>query len=263
MTNAELSFESGDLAGCLEALQSQLRRTPTDSKARIFLCELLMVLGQWARAVQQLELLMQMDATHTRFALTYKAAIECERARLEVFKGAQKPLVRGSSRQWIEHLLEALALLTQGEVQAAAARRATALDAAYMGPGTINEIAFDWIADLDSRLGPVLEIFIEGQYHWVPLDEVHVLTGSAPENVRDFVWNPCRVVWKDGSATVGLMPTRYPGTETCGDWNLMLARGTTWTDLGESTYQGLGQRLFAADRIEVSVLELRELRLQN
>ena len=62
------------------------------------------------------------------------------------------------------HLAQALQFDAQGHPEQAAAERALALEAAPTGAGQINEQRFEWIADADSRLGPVLEVVINGRY---------------------------------------------------------------------------------------------------
>ena len=43
-------FARGDLAGCLAQLQNDVRRQPADGKLRVFLAQVLMVMGDWNRA---------------------------------------------------------------------------------------------------------------------------------------------------------------------------------------------------------------------
>ena len=63
MNAAEEQLRAGDLAGCLSDLQQQVRRSPADPRQRIFLAQLLMVIGDWDRAVAQLEVLGSLDAS--------------------------------------------------------------------------------------------------------------------------------------------------------------------------------------------------------
>jgi type VI secretion system protein ImpE len=51
---AERSVREGDLAGALMALQDQVRKNPSTSDLRVFLFQLLAVLGEWDRALTQL-----------------------------------------------------------------------------------------------------------------------------------------------------------------------------------------------------------------
>ena len=91
--------------------------------------------------------------------------------------------------------------------------------------GDINGQPFEWIADADSRLGPVLEAVINGRYYWVPFARLAAVDVEAPEDLRDMVWMPAQLQFENGGESVALIPTRYPGSETSDDgWSCWRAR---------------------------------------
>ncbi|MBS1173150.1 MAG: impE, partial [Proteobacteria bacterium] len=53
--SAEDHLRAGDPAAALKLLQDQVRARPGDAKLRVFLFQLLCVLGQWERALNQLD----------------------------------------------------------------------------------------------------------------------------------------------------------------------------------------------------------------
>ena len=55
-------LKAGDPDGALAALQAQVRLKPQDVKLRIFLFQLLAVLGSWERALTQLNVSAELDA---------------------------------------------------------------------------------------------------------------------------------------------------------------------------------------------------------
>ena len=73
---------------------------------------------------------------------------------------------------------------------------------------------FEWLADADSRLGPILEAVIDGRYFWVPLENIHQIVLEKPKDLRDVVWVPAEFMWRNGGTAVGLIPSRYPGSES-------------------------------------------------
>src|SRR5476651_969299 len=95
MAQAEESFRTGDLAGCLKELQSEIRQNSADIKRRIFLAQLLMILGQWDRAVTQLNVIGEMDSSALPMSRAYRSAVECEMFRSQVFAGDRSPLIFG------------------------------------------------------------------------------------------------------------------------------------------------------------------------
>jgi type VI secretion system protein ImpE len=263
MTAAEAKFKAGDLAGCLADLQNDVRADPANVKLRVFLAQLLMVSGDWDRAVTQLSLVGEMDAGALPMVHAYGSAIQCERLRKSVFRGEHSPLVFGDPEPWIAGMIQALASLGRGRSEEAAALRSQALEAAPTTAGTANGEAFDWIADADSRLGPVLEVLLNGAYYWVPIHRIGRIVIEPPEDLRDFVWLPAQFTWQNGGEALGLIPTRYAGSEDAEESALRLSRRTEWRAIGEEAFSGLGQRVLATSAADIPLLEVREVELRT
>jgi type VI secretion system protein ImpE len=256
--SATALFAAGDLAGCLAQLQSDVRRQPADGKLRVFLAQLLMVTGDWDRALTQLGVAAELDAGALPMLHAYGAAIQCEQLRTQVFRGARSPLVFGEPVPWIAGMLQALALDADGKSGQAAALRAQSLESAATFAGTLNGKSFEWIADADSRLGPILEVVLEGGYYWVPFERIQKIVIEPPADARDLVWLPAQITWANAGEAIGFLPARYPGSETSADNAIRLGRKTEWLSLGGDQYAGSGQRVLATDAEEVGLLELRE-----
>ncbi|MFZ1860706.1 MAG: tetratricopeptide repeat protein, partial [Candidatus Competibacter sp.] len=107
---AEQSLREGRLQDALTELQAQVRKEPANPRYRIFLFQLLAVRGQWERALNQLNVVGEMDATSLPMVQTYREAIRCELLRAEVFAGRRSPLVFGDPEPWVALLLDALRL---------------------------------------------------------------------------------------------------------------------------------------------------------
>ena len=60
----------------------------------------------------------------------------------------------------------------------------------------------------------------------------------------------CHVYADELPEAVGLLPTRYPGSERSSDGAIMLGRRTEWLDQGDGVFFGLGQRMLATDQGE-------------
>ena len=255
---AEALLSDGDLAATLAALQSEIRSKPQDAKLRIFLFQLLAVLGDWNRAVQQLKISAELDPAAVPMAQTYREGIVSEVFREKVFAGEKEPLFLGEPEPWMPRMVQALQALARGEVEAAAQQRAGAYDEAAPATGTLNGERFEWIADADSRLGPLLEIIVNGKYFWVPFTLIGTLKIEPPEDLRDRVWTPATVKWANAGEVVALIPTRYPGLANFSDTE-KLARTTDWADLGHDTFAGRGQRVLATDKADIALMDVREL----
>lgn len=259
MTNAEAALREGDPAGALAELQLAVRASPADPKLRVFLFQLLCVVGQWERALTQLELCAQMDASALPMRETYRDAVRCELLRAEVFAGRKSPMLFGEPEGWIAKLIESLIRGGRGEHAAADQLRAEAFGEAPATSGSLNERRFEWIADADMRLGPVLEAVVNGRYYWVPFSRLTRVLTEAPVDLRDFVWLPATLAFVNGGETVALLPVRYPGSESSDDGLVALARSTRWNEIRPGVHEGLGQRILTTDADERPLLEARNL----
>ncbi|MDQ4350559.1 type VI secretion system accessory protein TagJ, partial [Pseudomonas aeruginosa] len=117
---AEELLRAGRLDDALKALQEQVRSQPSNATLRIFLFQLLAVMGQWARAQNQLKVVGELDASALPMVQTYSTAIDCEALRREVFAGRLTPVILGQPAEWIAPLLQALSLDAEGHGEAAA-----------------------------------------------------------------------------------------------------------------------------------------------
>jgi type VI secretion system protein ImpE len=260
MNSAEF-VQAGRLEEGLSALQAEIRKKPEDLKLRVFLFQLNCVLGRLDKALTQLQVVAGLNAESMLLAQIFRPIIACEMLRREVFAGGRTPLIFGEPMEWIGLIVQANNLVAQGQFKAAAGLRAKAFAAAPASEGTINGAAFEWIADADSRLGPVLEAILEGKYYWIPFCHIHKIETDKPEDLRDLVWLRARFTWTNGGTALGHIPTRYPGTEELSDGPMRLARKTEWQQHDGETFLGLGQRVLATDGNEYPLLECRNIEL--
>lgn len=236
---AEERLAAGDPHGALAALQERVRARPADAAARVFLFQLLCVLGEWSRAANQLDVAAELDSGAKLMAQTYRELIRCEALREAVFDGRRAPMVLGEPPVWLAALVQALPLAAAGDGVAAARLANDAFEQAPSSAGHLggappddddggtdetggdasaeirkgeasDGVAFDWFGDADMRLGPVLEAMIDGKYYWVPFERLAGLVVEPPSDLRDLVWTPVEFHWHGGGKGVGFVPTRYP-----------------------------------------------------
>ena len=263
MDASQKLLAEGDPQAALEILQRQVRERASDAKLRVYLFQLLAVLGQWPRALNQLQVCGELDAGTLAMVNTYRDAVQCELLRESVFAGKTTPMVFGQPQAWVATLVEALQVDARGDTDLAARLRADAFEAAPATAGTLDGTEFEWIADADSRLGPVLEATINGRYSWVPFDALAKVRLEAPTDLRDLVWTAAQLQFVNGGETVALIPTRYSGTAAQSDGTLQLARKTEWLAMGPDQFRGLGQRVLATSASEAGLLDIREIVLRT
>jgi len=229
--NAIELYQAGRLTEAVQALGAELRENPADTKRRTFLFELLSFAGEYDRALKQLDILAQQGPQAEMGVLVYRAAIQAERQRQELFGSKSFP-----------------------EPAAGAAAPAS---------GTLNGTPFDAIEDADPRIGARLEVFAAGTYIWVPLAHVISIEISPPKQLRDLLWIPAVVRLGEGmkGKDLGhvLLPALAPFSWQHADESVRLGRQTVWTD-EEGEAVPYGQKAFLVDGEEFPLLEAREIR---
>ncbi|MDP1535433.1 MAG: type VI secretion system accessory protein TagJ, partial [Rubrivivax sp.] len=260
---AEQALKSGDVQAALKLLTEQVRAHPQDAKLRVFLFQLLCVLGQWDRALNQLTVAVELDIQMLPMVQTYREAIHCETLRLQVFAGQKVPMLFGEPEPWIALLIEALLREGRGEPDAAMKLREQALNEAPASAGLIDDQPFQWISDADTRLGPTLEAVINGRYYWLPWNRLAKVDIDAPEDLRDAIWMPAHFQFSNGGETVGLIPTRYPDTDLGVGDLASLARRTDWRETASGSFVGLGQRVLTTDVAEYALMDVRSVTLTS
>lgn len=260
---AEESLREGNLEETLARLQGEVRKNPAEPKHRIFLFQLLSVLGDWDRALNQLNVAGDLDDGALAMVQTYREALRCEALRAEVFAGRRSPLLFGEPAEWMALMVEALRLTAEGEYAKSQEVRERAFEAAPATSGAVDDEPFEWIADADSRLGPILEAIVNGRYYWIPFQRIRTIRVEEPADLRDLVWTPVQFTWANGGETVGLVPTRYPESHASGDSLVRLGRKTEWEEREGELYLGLGQRMLATDAGEYPLLDIRLIGLDT
>jgi type VI secretion system protein ImpE len=251
-------LREGDPRAALEQLKQEVRKAPRDVALRTFLFQMFCVFGEWDRAVTQLTAAAELDPLALPMSQAYRAAIRCEMLRGRVFSGARTPTIFADPEPWMSLLVEANRVLAAGKPAEAAKLRDDAFEQAPEVSGDIDGQAFEWIADADPRLGPMLEAVVDGKYYWVPYSRMRTLDSEAPADLRDQVWMPARFVWTNGGESYGFIPTRYPGSEAAEDATLALAKRTEWRETGD-WFLGLGQRMLTTDAAEFALMDIRRI----
>jgi len=225
-------YRAGRLGEAVRSLSTELRDNPSDAKRRTFLFELLSFSGEFDRALKQLDILAQAGPQAEMGTLIYRAAIQAELQRQEVFRSKNFPN--------------------------------TAPDQAPAVTGTMNGKAFGSLEDADPRLGARLEVFAAGSYILVAFAHIANIRISPPKTLRDLLWIPADV--RLGPEMKGkdlghvLLPALAPLSAVHSDESVRLGRQTVWVEEEGETFP-VGQKLLLVDGDEVPLLEVREVQM--
>jgi len=263
MQEAEELLREGRLDEALSKLQDQVREDPSKAELRVFLFQMLSIMGNWERALTQLNVAAELDGEKLLLAEICRPALQSEALRTAVFEGQKSPLVFGEPDEWVSWVIQAVGMIAQGQYGPARDLRDRAFDSAPAISGHLNGSPFEWIADADTRLGPILEVVVEHKYFWVPFSRIKSIRIEEPKALRNMVWAEAQFTWANGGQAPGLIPTRYVGSENSSDGMIRLARKTEWAEHEGGHFIGLGQRMLATDEGEHPLLEVRSIVLDH
>lgn len=233
MNPAEL-YRAGRLDEAIEALTGEVKEDPTDVRARTFLFELLCFNGDFDRAERQLGALAMRGKEAEAGTLLYRAVLNGERRRREMFAQEKVPPEAGVARP---------------------------------AGGTLNGEAFSDISDADPRIGPHVEAFVGGQYRWIPFAHLESLEIQEPKRLRDLLWIPAivRALPEHGGADIGeaLLPVLTPLAFQDDEADVRLGRMTDFRALPDGREAPAGQKLWVVDDREIPLLEVRSLTIST
>lgn len=249
---------TGSVPGAVRAAEADVRRDPGAFAARWQLFQWLCVVGDWPRALRQLQAATQLAPDFAQTAHVYRGLIRAEVFRQDVFKGTREPGALLATPAWTARLHAALALAEVGDIEGADRSRHLALSEVQASSGCHDGVAFSWIADSDTRLGPTCEIISAGRYAWLPFAQLHKLEMGPVAGLLDIIWRPATVTLIDGMVARGFIPVRYPGSEDGSD-SMRLARETRWTEVGQTAVIARGQKTWMTDAGDVGLLDVTTL----
>jgi type VI secretion system protein ImpE len=231
--DAAALYRAGQLRPAIEALGTELRRQPTDTKRRTFLFELLCFAGEYDRASKQLDILADGSKDAESGAMLYRAALHAQRTREDMFERGDLPQSAEQSSP----------------------------------RGTINGEFFDELADEDDRIGASLEVFIAGSYTWVPFKYVESLQIDKPSKLRDLLWAPAILkATKDFRLQdLGqvLLPVLAPLSWKHEYDAVRLGRSTVWLEDERYGAVPAGQKIYLAGERDFPLLETREINFEH
>lgn len=251
-------FASGQLASAITALTAEVKAHPTDTARRTFLFELLCFAGEWERAEKQLAVIGQQSAQAEIGVQAYRNCIMAERARQRLFTEGAPPHYVAPPPAYLDLHLQAINARRASQYEVARALLDQAEEGRPALTGSFNGQPFADFRDCDDFVAPVLELVVQGEYTWLPLEQIIRIEMEPPQQLRDLLWS---VVQIESEAFQGaaLTPILYTGTSTHADEQVRLGRMTVWQALPAGLFAAAGARLFLVDDTEKPLLEGRAI----
>ena len=252
---ADTYLSQGDLDSARATLVAAVKQNPSDTQARMFLFQLMAVMGEWDKADAQLRALASVTPEAQMLAAAYSPLLQAAKMRAAAFSGEGSVPLLFPGPAWLSDLAASIDAFAKGDVAQGESLRDQAFDQVGDLAGRWNDKAFQWICDVDSRFGPAFEAVIAGRWGLIAFEAVREIKSEGPLDLKDSVWLPVEMTLKSGEAFSGFLLVLYPLSERAAS-PLRLGRQTQWQENGS----GLGQKVYGFDTgEEVDLLSLRHL----
>jgi type VI secretion system protein ImpE len=258
MLNAKALFDAGRLGDAVQELNQAVKAHPSDAGLRTFLFELLCFQGALDRAARQLDVIAaQSGNAGVELAVqVYRSLLAAEESRRAVFHGDALPKFITPPRPHVERYLLLLKKIGSASQQELGAMLEEAEEESPAVAGERDGGPFSTFRDADDRVASVLEVFHEGEYLWVPFDQITRVDITPPKKLRELMWVQARLQVGDQPTGDVFIPTRYTDSYLHPNDNVKLGRITEWEALHDRMVFGMGQRVFLVDGEEVALLDL-------
>lgn len=255
-TDVDTLVNEARLQEAITLLEGQIRQHPADVGLRMHLFQLMCLTGQWNRAGQQIVALGNLNEKLAPTVLAYRGLVDAELYRKEVFAARATPMLIGEPDPWMAQWVQSAESAARGNFEEAAGLRQSALSASPATPFSIDGNRYDGLLDADTRMGPMLEVVLDGKYMWMPFVRAREVEVSPPECLADLVWARVRIVFSTRGEVSGFVPVRYPDTDASKDNLLRMSRSTSFEELPGNAAHGKGQRVLLTGEEELDLLRL-------
>lgn len=252
LKKASQCYKNGDIETAIQLLKQQVKQSPSDLQARVFLSELLCLNGDLLKADGQLQSLVVTAPDMMLLVSNWRQLISAAYVREAVYRREATPTLIADATPGIKSAMAKL-LSNQNEAGADSQAQKSKDKGLLLVNGEPSEV----LLDLDELQGPVLEFLgTNGDYFWIDISQVVSLICHKPERPLDLLWRKCELVTTTGSEGVVFMPAIYPLESS--DMQCKLGRATDWREL-DGLQRGMGLREFLVGDQFLNVHDLESI----
>ena len=259
MTALEL-YREARLDEAIETALRTVKGAPADVDARLLLCDLLCMGGQFERADRQLDILLEQDPALVPGISLYRQLIRAELARREVFQSGHSPEGVDEGDEALRLHLQAAVALSGGNAEEAGDLLRRAETERKSVPGDCDGEPFAELRDLDDVMAPCLEVLTStGKYYWIGWERIQHLQFKPPKYLRDVLWRQAEMALRSGPEALVFVPVLYPGTQASLEPEVRLGRKTDWIETANGVTRGIGQRTLLVGERDMPLLTIGAL----
>lgn len=247
-----------DIRTEIHKMVTHIKKMPMDFNARLFLAQLYCLNAEWDKAISITESFLKLQPNND-VVILLKNNIINEIERNKVFCGTKLP------QAYQNHPFNPLQLLMlQSHLNDCCDELLPCFDK------LIQDLEFDasittyddcvhkdvWV-DSDFRLSSVLEVFMQDQYFWLPLNAISSISFWKNEILTDILWRRAEIKLKNNENFAVFIPARYPIQNQTSD-DIKLNKITEWKEV-----QGLsiasGQKMLTSGYTDIAFLDIKKI----
>lgn len=246
---------------------TQIRNNPIDHNLRLQLIQQYCIAGQWEQAFKALQQYLKLNPKDQQTQALFLGNIECELARLKVFRGETK--VTAYSEDNEKASLQCNLLKQVNDKEHSDEEKALTEKFIELHEQVNQSLTFTLndqtnvngeVIDTDVRLSHVFEIFEENRYSWLSVDEIESVEFKSTEILTDLIWRRTEIVLKDQRRIACFVPVRYPfESHQQLDDALLYARTTSWENKGDFSI-AYGQKTYTNAELDLGILDISSIR---
>jgi len=241
-------FNQGELFAAIEAAIEEVREQPDDVDCRWLLATLFCFEGDLERAEKHLQTILRQAPDLAAEVLLHRNLLRGELMRRQVFAEGRMPGFTETPSERLQAVLKALTLLhDKKDEQAAEVLREVNTPASEVA-GKCNGEPFSQIRDRDDVTATFLEIITtNGDYYWVPFEDLHDVSLTPVEDARDVIWRPATLTNREHESHTAYIPGLYVHSYQSTDASVQNGRAAEWEESPAGILVGSGLRCFDFD----------------
>lgn len=251
-------YHAGKLSEAIAASIEDVKSHPNNVDYRSFLCEMLLISGQYERADKQLDLIGHQNPKFMAGVSLWRQLIRAEEARKQFYLEGRVPEFLEKPDSQLEKYLQASICMRDNAMVEAQKFLDEAEQQRQPRSGSCNDKAFDEFRDLDDLTANVFEVLTSnGKYYWLPYSYITEIKFYPPESPIDLAWRRAslEVELSGGDGDVYIPSTYFSSNEALEE-KYVLAHETEWLGEEGQPIRGIGQRTFLVGDEAVPIMEL-------
>ncbi len=253
------ALANGRLAEAVALQEEVVRGRPDDPAARLFLFEVLTLVGRLLDARDQLRLIRSDDPNWPATRRGFLRLLKAEHRRSH--RGC-RPVFLAPTPAHVRRRWRAVRALRAGDGDAAAEWIDRADAASPTLSGHVDGREFEGLRDTDDRFGSVLEVFAGADYLWVPFEQLRRVTLDPAAGVLDAAFRPARLLLTVGTEPRVVLPLVYPGSHAA-DGVFAAGLETDWPEAPGGLVRGAGARVLLVGEEELPLGECRQIDIRG